>query len=343
MQKLTKGLAPYIIALAIGGGGGILALGSGLPAAALIGATLTVSLAATMGLTVKVHPRLRDLAFTVIGVSLGAGVEREVLAQIPSWSVSLLMLVASLAVTLLGGTFLLQRLFGMDRDTAVLASSPGTMSYALALAAEGRGDPTAVLILQVIRMVLLVALVPPMALVLETEGVVGIAAPMKALPVILLVAASLGVGLILARAGLPAACLLTGMVFSAVFHVTGIGHGPAPALAINASFIVAGTALGARLVGVSPKMLLRLSGAGVFLVASAVLVSLIFATLTYLLTGVPLALVWIAFAPGAVEAMAAIGLALGYDPAYVAAHHLVRIVALIFAIPLFLRFFGTRP
>lgn len=319
-----------------------MALGSGLPAAALVGATLAVSLAATLGLTVKVHLRLRDLAFTVIGVSLGAGVEKEVLAQSGAWSVSLLLLVASLGVTLLCGTLLLQRLFGIDRETAVLASSPGTMSYALALAAEGRGDVSVVLILQVIRLVLLVALVPPVALMLEAEGVISAATPMAVLPMALLVTVALAAGLFLARAGLPAACLLAGMMISAVVHVTGLGHGPAPEWAVNASFVVMGTALGARLVGVSPKTLRRLSGAGVLLVISAILVSLVFAALTHLLTGVPLAQAWMAFAPGAVEAMAAIGLALGYDPAYVAAHHLVRIVVLIFAIPLCLRFLGTR-
>ncbi|TGD60650.1 AbrB family transcriptional regulator [Tabrizicola sp. WMC-M-20] len=340
---LTKDLAPYITALAIGGGGGILALGSGLPAAALIGATLAVSLAATLGFAVKLHIRLRDLAFTVIGVSLGAGVEREVLAQIGSWSVSLLMLLASLGVTVALGTILLERWFRIDRETAVLASSPGTMSYALALAAEGRGDVTVILILQVIRLVLLVALVPPMALMLESEHVTSTAVSMAALPLALVVTVSLGVGLVLTRAGLPAACLLVGMIFSAIVHVTGLGHGAAPEWAVNASFVVAGTALGARLENVSPKVLLRLSGAGLLLVASAVVVSVVFATLTYLLTGVPLAQAWIAFAPGAVEAMAAIGLALGYDPAYVAAHHFVRILALFLAIPLFLKFLRTRP
>jgi uncharacterized protein len=335
-------LIPHVIALAIGGGGGVLALGLGLPAAALIGATLSVALAAALGVALRVHPRLRDLAFTVIGVSLGAGVERDVLAQIGSWSVSLLMLLASLGVTLLCGTILLQRLFGMNKETAVLASSPGTMSYALALAAEGRGDATVVLILQVIRLILLVALVPPMALMLDPADVFGTVAPMAAAPAALLVIVSLGAGLFLARAGLPAACLLVGMIFSAIVHVAGLAHGPAPEWAVNASFVIAGTALGARLVNVSPKLLLRLSGAGLLLVASAVLVSLAFATLTNLLTGVPLAQAWIAFAPGAVEAMAAIGLALGYDPAYVAAHHFVRILVLILAIPLVLRFLRTR-
>ena len=47
--------------------------------------------------------------------------------------------------------------------------------------------------------------------------------------------------------------------------------------------------------------------------------------------------VFVAFAPGGVEAMAAMALALDYDPAFVAVHHLYRIILLIFFLPLFLK------
>jgi hypothetical protein len=47
--------------------------------------------------------------------------------------------------------------------------------------------------------------------------------------------------------------------------------------------------------------------------------------------------VFVAFAPGGVEAMAAMALALNYDPAFVAVHHIYRIIMLILALPLFLK------
>lgn len=43
----------------------------GLPAGALVGAAVAVALAAALGLGVAVAPRLRDMAFALIGVSLG--------------------------------------------------------------------------------------------------------------------------------------------------------------------------------------------------------------------------------------------------------------------------------
>ena len=43
------------------------------------------------------------------------------------------------------------------------------------------------------------------------------------------------------------------------------------------------------------------------------------------------------YAPGGAEAMVAIGLSLGYDPAYVAVHHFARIFALLLIVPMALR------
>jgi membrane AbrB-like protein len=313
-----------------------LALGIGVPAAALIGSTFAVAVAATLRIPVEVHPRLRDLAFAVIGISLGAGVEAGALDQIGAWSVSLVLLLASLATTLFVGAVLLVRVFGKDRTTAILATSPGTMTNAIALALEGRGNATEILILQMIRLLVLVTIVPPMAMLIGADTGFTPAAPMNLLPLALLVVAALGLGLLGARAGIPAACLLFGMILSAAAHVAGLAHGPAPEWVVNASFIVAGTALGARLTAVTATQLLRLSKEGLLLVVLAVIVSLCFSGLTHALTGLPLAQVWIAFAPGGVEAMAAIGLALGYDPAYVAIHHFARILALVIAVPIIL-------
>ena len=51
----------------------------------------------------------------------------------------------------------------------------------------------------------------------------------------------------------------------------------------------------------------------------------------------PFGQVWVAFAPGGVEGMAAMALALDFDPAYVAAHHLLRLLALALVLPLLMR------
>lgn len=332
MREKAKAL---VLAVLIGaaGAGGFTALG--VPAGALIGASLAVALAAAANLPVDVPARLRDVAFCVIGISLGSGIDPDIGHRVIAWGLSLGFLVLSLIVTLACGALVLTRGFGYTRETAVLATAPGTMSNVIALALEGRGDVNAIMVLQIVRMLVLVALVPPLATLLDTAPVAPVLrAAMPVAAFALLLAAAYGLGFLGQRRGVPAACLLAGLVLSGGGHAAGLVQGAAPAWALFAGFTLTGATLGTRLTSVGLVAIVRMAKAGAALVATTLAVSFVFAALTSAVTGLPLAEVWIAFAPGGVEAMAAIGLSLGFDPAYVALHHFARILTLIVLVPL---------
>ncbi|QFT64393.1 Putative ammonia monooxygenase [Roseivivax sp. THAF30] len=330
---------PYAVTLVAGFAGAAVAALAGIPAGALIGSTVAVVAVATTGQRVGLPSGLRDLAFASIGVSLGSGIDDRIFDQVEVWAVSLAILVASLIATIGLGRLILTKTFGLDSQTATLASSPGTMSNAIAIAAEGHGDATTVMFLQLMRLLILVISVPPLAYVLEGsatgEAVAGDTMPILVLAV--LVGLSAGLGLLGARRGLPAACLLAGMIVSAFAHATGLVHGTSPSWLLFAAFAITGAVLSSRLSRVTAAQVKHKLQAGVSVVATALVLSLVFAWIAQRATGLPFAQVWIAYAPGGVEAMAAIGLSLGYDPAYVAVHHFARILALVVIVPIALR------
>ncbi|MFD2032224.1 AbrB family transcriptional regulator [Ancylobacter dichloromethanicus] len=76
------------------------------------------------------------------------------------------------------------------------------------------------------------------------------------------------------------------------------------------------------------------------LIATAV--ALAFAVLGAWLADEPLPKVLVAYVPGALEAMTIMAFVLGMDPAFVAAHHLVRFLGLALAIPVIARLFFGR-
>ncbi|WP_370203225.1 AbrB family transcriptional regulator [Salipiger bermudensis] len=320
-------------------GGAAIAARLGVPAGALVGAMLAVALMAGLGHAVTVPVIARDLAFLVIGISLGAGIDASVLPHLPGWSISLLGLAVALVATMAASTFLLQRVFAVDWQTAVLASAPGTMSNAVAIAVEGKGDASAVMILQLMRLVILVTLVPPLAAVLGApDAAAGGERPvMPLLALAGLLVVGLPLGRFVGRRGISAACLLTGILLSGVGHGAGLIHGAAPSWMVFLGFTMTGAVLGTRISKVDLRSALKLAGAGTVVVGMALGMALVFALITQALTGFPLGQILIAYAPGGVEAMAAIGLALGYDPAFVAAHHFARILILLALVPAFLR------
>jgi len=332
-------LKTYAVTLATALAGAALAALAGIPSGALIGSTLAVAALAAMGFGVGLPTRLRAVAFATIGVSLGAGVDEGLIGQIETWAASLAILVASLVATIVVGRAVLARGFGLDAQTATLASSPGTMSNAIAIASEGHGDAKAVMILQLVRLLVLAVAIPPLAVALNGSdgGLSTDHAAMSLAAFFGLLAVSTALGLLGSRVGLPAASLLAGMVVSAGLHAVGLVDGASPPWAIFAAFAVTGAVISTRMSRVTAGDAKRYAVAGLAMVAVSLVTALAFALLAQAVTRLELGQVLIAYAPGGVEAMAAIGLSLGYDPTYVAVHHLARIFALIVIVPVILK------
>ena len=51
------------------------------------------------------------------------------------------------------------------------------------------------------------------------------------------------------------------------------------------------------------------------------------------LVDMPFGQIWLGLSPGALEGMGALGIALGFDTAFIAAHHVTRLLLLTLAIP----------
>jgi membrane AbrB-like protein len=154
--------------------------------------------------------------------------------------------------------------------------------------------------------------------------------------------AALALGWLGLRARLPAACMLAGMALSGILHGAGIIEGLLPAPLVFSGFIVTGASVGARFSGIPKSELRQYAVAAVAIVTAAGIISAIFAAITARAIDVPFIQAWVAFAPGGIETMAAMALALGLDPGYVASHHVARILFLIAILPLVLRLAGVR-
>lgn len=335
-QRLQADQWSQILTLLVGLSGGALAFMAGLPAAGLIGASLATALAASNGMKLNVKPGMRNSGFLFIGIMLGSGFEMERLANAGHWSFSLILLVISIFVTHGLSCFVLERGFGFDRGTAYLAASPGTISLSVSLASEGRGDLQSITILQSMRLLLLAAILPIGVSVFGVSFGGGEALPstgLLSLAGLALVGAALALGF--AKVKLPAAWLLAGMAVSAIAHIIGVVHGKPPDLLQFFGFVITGAVVGSRFTGITFQVFKRYFTASLASVGVAAAVSMLFAYAVSFIVAMPMPLVWIAFAPGGVEAMAAIAIALGGDPAFVAIHHLARISLLAVYVPMF--------
>ena len=332
-RRLDAPLLGWILLTAvIAATGGALFAALGWPAAWLMGAMFAVASAALAGLPVGLPPTLREVAFLLLGISIGSSVTPEGMAAVRAWPGSIALLCVSVAATLLGAATYLERIHGWDRTTARFAAMPGAFSSVVVIAATSSADLPRVILAQSLRVFTLVALMPPILALTNADpvGQAGIADPgTNTLPEALaVVAVSGGLAVALNRLRVPAGTLLGAMIASAVLHATGLVHGRFPQPLVISGFIATGAVIGARFRGTSLDTVRRTVPGAAASVVLALAISAIVAALGAWLLGLPFGQLWLAYAPGGVEAMAAMALALSLDPAFVGAHHVLRILGL---------------
>jgi membrane AbrB-like protein len=204
------------------------------------------------------------------------------------------------------------------------------MSQVLALGAELGGDLRAIAIVQSIRVVVIAVGLPAG---LSLLGLVGHAPPrvtasftVVALDELaILVVVSSVVAIIAHRFRFPGGLLFGAMLTSAVLHGSGLIHAVMPWWAANTAMVAMGAVTGSRFANTPLRMLLNFVTAAFGSFAVAVAIAAIFAAGLINVLSLRAAEVMIAFAPGSVDAMMLLALALNLDPVYVGAHHLTRI------------------
>ena len=336
--QAVRNLVLTVLVAAAGGG---LFAWMGLPAAWLTGSMVATVAAVCAGLPVGLPARLRDAAFVLLGISMGSSATPESVAQMQAWPGSIALLGLAVLPTMLAAAVYLERVHGWDRVTARCASIPGAFSAVVVIAAGSSADLPRVVLAQSVRIFVLVACMPPLLAGTGTNA--GVAVPAvpavtnTLLEIVTLLVLSAALATALTYLRVPAGALLGAMIVSALLHATGLVHGRFPPALVVAGFLATGAVIGSRFRGTSLALLRRTIPAALGSVLLALAISAAIAGLGTALLGLPFGQLWLAYAPGGVEAMAAMALALKLDPAFVGAHHVLRILGLNLISPVWLR------
>ncbi len=323
-----------IFTIACGSVGSAGFLWLGVPGGAISGAMVVVTLMTVFGLASRIEGPLRLAAMIASGVTLGAAVNPETLRGVITYPVSLLIMTASVIATTAVGTLFLVFAAGWSRSTAFLASSPGAFAYILAVAPSVGGDVPRIVVVQMFRVLILMAVLP--ILVVEFGPPIA-ATPPAALDPLWLVGVMLALGALagfgLERLKVAGGVFFGAMLVSAVFHGTGVAPGRVPQPIALFGQVLIGAWTGSRFVGFDWRRLPSILGAATGSIGLGLATSAAFAALATWLLGVSFGAAMVGFAPGALEAMTMLAFALGFDPLYVAVHHLSRFMLLNASMP----------
>lgn len=306
-----------------------------IPAGAILGAMLFSAAAALAGRRLVWPTPLRNLLFFATGVGAGASVTPAALKAAQAWPLSILALLATTVLMWAVGAVVFRKLSGADRRTAALATAPGALSAVMVLSEEQGADVVSVAVAQTLRISTLVA-IAPLALSLghvapvlrnPEAGVPG------ALGWALLLAGSVAGWRLAVALKWPVPVFLGALLGSGLLHATGAVGVILPPLAVQVTAAGLGSVIGSRFTGIRPGDLLRMLPASALTLVVMAAIGVPIGALVGWQVGVGPVPGLMAFAPGSMEMMIAVSLSLNAQPAYVAAHHVVRTLLLLAALP----------
>ncbi len=273
----------------------------------------------------------RMIFISVIGVMIGAQVDADLLSQ---WR-DLIFSLAGITVFVVAAhavNYHLFRRFGRyDRVTAFYCATPGGVMESIALGEAAGADIRVLTLQQFLRIILVVVSVPIGLSLLHGEPLGSSAgltfsrdgASLSAIPVLLIVGA---LGLLVGRGlRMPAGQLTGPLVIAAALSGAGLIDLNPPGWTIAVAQIVIGTSLGVRFIGVTARMLRVGLGLAVVSVGMMLGLGVALSVLIHQITGQPVEVLVLSFAPGGVTEMGLVALSLSANPAIVAFHHLYRI------------------
>lgn len=344
-----QGWPATVLALVLGAAGGALFWRLDLPLAWMLGAMTVTTLAAVGGVPLRISVHLRGVMVAVLGVMLGSAFTPDLLDRAGDWVVSLAALCPYLLVATLLCLVYFRRAGGYDRSTAFYSAVPGGLAQMIVLGTDQGGDTRAISLAHATRILLVVSTIPFWFRLTHDPVVAAAATALDLRPhlldvpladlALLAAAAAVGSGLgLLLR--LPAATLVGPMVVSAALHLTGVTASTPPVEAVAIAQVVLGTAIGCRFAGTRAATMLHALALAVGALVILLAVAIGFALAVRAVTDLDFDALLLAYAPGGLAEMTLIALAQDIDPAFVSAHHTVRIALVVIFAPLVFRAVG---
>ena len=346
----ARRVAFAVLTLALGAAGGWLASLIDLPLPWMIGAMVATTIGSLSGLRLFVHRWVRGPNVSVLGVMLGGSFAPSVVARFGDWIATIAGLAVYVALVTAILYWYFRRLGRFDRVTAFFAASPGGLNEMVIVGRELGGDDRLIALVHGARVLMVVMAIPFGFMIFQdynpsTRPPLGGAVLDLPWREALILGACAIVGAVGGRAlRFPAAFVTGPMLLSAAVHLLGWSAAKPPALLIAVAQIVIGSGVGARFSGVKLYTIVRVLLLSLGSTAVMLSLTVLFAILLRNAADTSIQAVILAYAPGGLAEMSLVALALAIDSAFVASHHVLRIMMIVIVAPtLFRRVLARKP
>ena len=312
-----------------------------IPLAWMLGPMIITSIAALAGLKILMPKIALSSILIILGLHIGNYIDENLINQMINWIwTSLIMLIYIIVCILIVAKYL-QKFSGYSEKASIFSAAPGALGPLMILAENEKTDLSQVATSHLIRLIIIITVIP-FIIVNNTNSEILLIdefdyMSQNHINLFLLVAASLFFIFIFDKINIPAA-LLSGTLFaSGLLQITDIASYKLPDASINFCLLILGASVGCRFAEKTVKEIANNSLHSVVATTILVLLGLFAAYIATFFVDTNILTLILSFSPGGIYEVAVIAIAFDLDPDFVAFHHIIRLLFILFTVPIILK------
>jgi len=312
-----------------------------IPLAWMLGPMLAISIASLSGIKVKMPKLALSAILIILGLHIGNYIDQNLLSQMRDWIWTSMVMFFYILVSIFIVSKYLQKFSGYKKKTSIFSAAPGALGPLLILAEYEKSDLSQVATAHLIRLIIIITLFPffvvnfsPIeAITIEKFNYID----QDHLDLIILLIVSVILIYIFDKIKVPAPLLAGPLVASGILQITEFASYKLPDQSINFCLLILGASVGCRFADKSLHEVIKNTAHSFVATALLIVLGIIAAIAAGYFVENNFLTLLLSYCPGGIYEVAVIAIAFDLDPNFVAFHHIIRLLIILFIIPVILR------
>ena len=314
-----------------------------IPLAWFLGPMIVTSIAALSGLKILMPKIVLSFILIILGLHIGNYIDQNLFNQMINWIWTSLIMLIYIIICILVVAKYLQKFSGYSKKASIFSAAPGALGPLMILAENEKTDLSQVATSHLIRLIIIITVIPFIIVNNTNTDVLVIDnfdyMSQNHLNLILLIIASFFFIFIFDKIKVPAA-LLSGTLFaSGLLQITDIASYRLPDETVNFCLLILGSSVGCKFAEKTVKEIANNSLHSIVATTILVVLGLLAAYVATFFVDTNILTLILSFSPGGIYEVAVIAIAFDLDPDFVAFHHIIRLLFILFTVPIILRIF----
>ena len=316
------------------------------PLAWMLGPMLAISIAALSGIKVKMPKLALSAILIILGLHIGNYIDQNLLSQMKDWIWTSMVMFFYILVSIFIVSKYLQKFSSYKEKTSIFSAAPGALGPLLILAEYEKSDLSQVATAHLIRLIIIITLFPFFVVNFSPTEAITIEKfnymDQNHLDLIILLIVSVILIYIFDKIKVPAPLLAGALVASGILQITEIASYKLPDQSINFCLLILGASIGCRFADKSLNEVIKNTAHSFVATALLVFLGVIAAIVAGYFVENNFLTLLLSYCPGGIYEVAVIAIAFNLDPNFVAFHHIIRLLMILFTVPVILRLIDKK-